>query len=254
MSEGNSTITYTPKQIDPQQIYGQWRPIEAMLRGKSWRCRCVCGKERKLFRWQLLGSDPYSCGCVPKPTLSKTVAPGDDYHRWVLVEFLPKPSRWRCRCACGTVGEVSTEQMNRGRRKSCGCHRKLTPEGMEYADRKVWLSMINRCTSEKCKYYKNYGGRGITICNRWLNSYDNFLADMGRRPSEKYSLDRVDNDKGYSPENCRWATKKEQSRNRRVNHLITHNGRTQTIAAWAEELGVPDTTLHSRLKKRGTIV
>lgn len=114
---------------------------------------------------------------------------------------------------------------------------------------KVWASMKNRCYNPKDRRsWLPYGGRGITICERWRNSFAAFLADMGRRPSPQHQLDRIDNDGPYCPENCRWATRKEQANNRRNNHFITHDGVTLTLTQWAERTGIPYGTLKARLK------
>lgn len=112
--------------------------------------------------------------------------------------------------------------------------------------------MIQRCTNHKNKYYPNYGGRGITVCQEWRDSFENFLKDMGECPS-KHQIDRIDNNGGYRKENCRWVTPKTNSRNRRDNRLETHNGKTQCLAAWAEEIGINIKTLGSRLRNGWSI-
>ncbi len=109
--------------------------------------------------------------------------------------------------------------------------------------------MIRRCTRPNSRAYANYGGRGIRVCDRWL-TFENFIADMVQRPVG-HSLDRIDNDGPYSPENCRWATDIEQHRNRRDNRLETFRGQTKTLAEWAEEFGIRYATLHSRITKQG---
>ena len=98
----------------------------------------------------------------------------------------------------------------------------------------IWQGMRKRCTNPNTRAYKYYGGRGIKVCERWMDSFESFFADMGKRPSPTHSIDRIDNDKDYSPDNCRWATKTEQSRNQRRNHLLTLGGETLTLAEWAE--------------------
>jgi hypothetical protein len=106
--------------------------------------------------------------------------------------------------------------------------------------------MRNRCYSSKNPSFEHYGGRGIEVCQQWRDDFDQFVADMGQAP-EGRSLDRIDNDLGYSPENCRWATIKEQLNNQRRNHRITHDGQTQTLAQWADQLGIRVDTLHKRI-------
>jgi hypothetical protein len=106
--------------------------------------------------------------------------------------------------------------------------------------------MVQRCTNHNVGQFADYGGRGITVCERW-KSFENFLADMGRRPSASHSIDRTDNTRGYGPDNCRWATKLEQANNKRNNVTIEFNGRSQTVPQWAKELGIAATTLYTRL-------
>lgn len=108
----------------------------------------------------------------------------------------------------------------------------------------IWGKMIQRCLNPKSSNYQHYGGRGILVCERWLD-FENFYADMGKAPAS-LSLDRIDNEKGYSPDNCRWATGKEQCRNTRRNCHLTLNGTTKTVIEWAEYLGVSPKTLYTR--------
>lgn len=114
-----------------------------------------------------------------------------------------------------------------------------------------WHNMKNRCLNQNIPEYKWYGARGIRVCDRWLNSFENFLADMGTRPSPKHSIDRIDNNGNYCPENCRWATQKQQSRNTRNNRKITINGICKTVAEWAEIVGMKQNSLLYRIR-RGT--
>ncbi len=107
--------------------------------------------------------------------------------------------------------------------------------------------MRNRCKDQNTKYYEKYGGRGIKVCGRWEN-YLNFLSDMGRKPTKNYSLDRIDNNGDYTPENCRWATKSEQNKNRSVTVWIEHKGKTMLVQDWALEVGLPYSTLYARLR------
>jgi len=112
--------------------------------------------------------------------------------------------------------------------------------------RSTWQNMIQRCSNPRAINYSQYGVRGIHVCDRW-RKFTNFNADMGDKPAGK-ELDRIDNDKGYEPGNCRWASHKENSRNRRDNVRLTHNGETMTISGWAERLGVRNTVIHGRIK------
>lgn len=122
---------------------------------------------------------------------------------------------------------------------------------------RTWVSMRERCLSKTDKFknnqkYKNYLLRGITICDRW-NKFENFYKDMGDPPNKAHSLDRIDNNGNYSPENCRWATQSEQANNKRNNRYLTYNSKTQTVANWSKELAIPIARLRSRMLKKWDI-
>ncbi len=127
------------------------------------------------------------------------------------------------------------------------CHKLNGIPTVEYA---CWIMMRQRCNNPRSKQFRNYGERGITICDRWsgTDGFANFIADMGRRPSLKHQIDRINNDGPYSPENCRWATHVQQARNKRTNRLLTFRGKTQCVRAWCEELGISEGRVHWRLK------
>jgi hypothetical protein len=112
----------------------------------------------------------------------------------------------------------------------------------------AWQSMKARCYQPRSISFKNYGARGITVCDRWVHSYENFLADMGRRPSVSHSLDRIDPNGNYEPGNCRWATTAQQAVNKRNNKRITFEGRALSVREWADKTGIPAGTLYSRFK------
>jgi len=165
-------------------------------------------------------------------------------------------------CDCGKTKEILLYSFKVGRVRSCGCisverirlvHRRLTKNLGALQEYKVWAAMIHRCTNPNNANFNHYGGRGITVCKEWLGSYAQFLEDMGRRPTAKHSLDRIDNSGNYEPANCRWATMDVQSRNRRSNHILTHNGQSLHVTDWAAKLGCANTVLHSRLKLGWTI-
>lgn len=113
---------------------------------------------------------------------------------------------------------------------------------------RVWQGMLNRCYNPKAPRFHRWGGRGIGVCERWRNSLETFAADMGPRPSSRHTLDRIDNDGDYTPENCRWATPKEQSRNGSRNRLIVAYGRTMAAIEWSEELGISYQRILDRLR------
>jgi len=113
---------------------------------------------------------------------------------------------------------------------------------------RAWRTMISRCKNPNASAYKNYGGRGISVCQRWVESFENFLSDMGRRPSG-LSIDRINNDGNYEPGNCRWATRTEQARNSRMAKPLTFRGETMCFSAWAERTGIHWLTLYKRIKR-----
>lgn len=157
---------------------------------------------------------------------------------------------------CGTEKEIRRAEVKRGQ-ISCGCRihearvhghgrrGKVTPE------LRAWKGMRSRCHNRNSQDYRHYGGRGIVVCDRWRDSFENFLADMGPRPGPMHTVDRKDNDGPYSPENCRWATKLEQMGNTRRNRNFTFGGKTQCLRRWAAELGVGYDTLYQRVCRAG---
>ncbi len=120
--------------------------------------------------------------------------------------------------------------------------------GKRVAEYRVWANMHNRCASETSQQWEHYGGRGIRVCRRW-SEYTHFLSDMGRRPSSQHSLERIDVNGNYEPSNCRWATAKEQARNRRSGRVLTHNGLSLSLSEWSERTGIPWSTLGNRLAR-----
>lgn len=155
---------------------------------------------------------------------------------------------WLCKCNCGQEKEITSNSLVCNLTKSCGCLRKekLTTHGHSKTKiYKIWTSMIQRCINTKYKEYKNYGGRGIKVCKRWLK-FENFLEDVGEKPTG-LSLDRIDNNGNYCLENHRWATKIEQARNMRKNINIVFNNENKCISAFAYEYKINRRTLKSRI-------
>lgn len=153
---------------------------------------------------------------------------------------------WLCKCECGNYKEVLSASLRTGKTRSCGCYndeiRQLTNTIHGHSSRfykspsyQCWDAIIQRCTNKKHKQYKDYGGRGIVACDRWLD-FKLFLQDMGEKPSSSYSIERIDNNLGYYKENCKWATREQQSRNKRNNVWITYNSEKLIITDWANRL------------------
>lgn len=165
----------------------------------------------------------------------------------------------KCLCACGVLTFVRHSSLISGNTTSCGCfHKEIAAEnartlGLRHGrygtpEYKAWQSMKNRCYLTTHDSYKNYGGRGITVCDRWRSSFEAFFEDMGVKPGPGYSLDRIDPNKPYEPGNCRWATSKQQMNNRRANKMIAFDGKTLTLQEWAERTGINRSTISSRIK------
>lgn len=156
-----------------------------------------------------------------------------------------------CECECGVTREVQLGNLTRGVSASCGCtndynrtHGESIEETTEYG---IWKSMRGRCNNPKNRDYVRYGGRGVRVCAEW-ESFEVFLADVGRRPSPGYSLDRIDNNGNYEPGNVRWATREEQNNNTRRNRRVGFDGRLLTLKGWEVVTGIGRTTLFERLK------
>lgn len=169
-----------------------------------------------------------------------------------------KPVQWICICDCGKTKSIRAFSLRQGFTRSCGClnselasKRKSRLKHGQWGTTEyvAWHSMKTRCLCTTGKDYPRYGGRGITVCARWLN-FENFLADMGRRPSPKHSIDRINNNGPYAPKNCRWATKQEQQRNKRNNRKVTICDETIPLVEWAERIGISYSALHKRLKAK----
>lgn len=160
---------------------------------------------------------------------------------------------WLCACHCGNVFLRTTSHLNSSKNPSCGCLDTKLSHGMtDSTEYRIWTGMLTRCTNKNEPQYANYGGRGITICKSWTESFLNFYRDMGERP-EGTSLDRIDNNGPYCASNCRWATRKEQAENRRTRYknseLITCCGQTMTITEWSRHTGIGRCTIRARIKK-----
>lgn len=165
-------------------------------------------------------------------------------------------AKWLCKCECGTTKTIRGNHLRSGHIKSCGCLRKenasLTKHGhakrhQMSATYRSWSAMIRRCNYVDNNQYPRYGGRGIKVCEQWMQ-FESFLRDMGKRPCG-CQIDRIDNDGDYCLKNCRWATPTEQARNTSRNKLLTFRGKTRCITEWAEELGINDKTIRSRLNR-----
>lgn len=186
---------------------------------------------------------------------------GHVFGRWTITHFDESRTDkvyWFCRCECGNTKSIIVSELRRGHSTSCGCYAvqrrveggfanaKPTHKLSKTPEYAAWVSIKKRCYNTNDKCYKDYGGRGITVADEWVNSFEQFLADMGAKPDELFSIDRIDVNGPYAPGNCRWSTSGEQANNKRDNTLLTLKGVTLTMAQWAEQLGINYKTLRSR--------
>lgn len=179
---------------------------------------------------------------------------GKKFGRLVAIKPIGKTKKgetiWQCACDCGNTHNVIISNLNNGHTTSCGCYKKVC--SITHADTKTrlyrtWQNMKNRCYNKNTLKYSIYGARGITVCDEWLNDFISFKSwAMGNGYNETLTIDRIDVNGNYEPNNCRWSTKKEQSNNTRSNIIIMYNGERKTAQEWAEQLGVSPKTLRKR--------
>lgn len=183
---------------------------------------------------------------------------GERFNRLVVQELVGKGTMsillWRCECDCGNSCIVATADLKKGQ-MSCGCYigegnrARQTKHGLAHTrEYRIWGLMIERCSNPNNIGWKIYGGKGTRVCDRWLNSVEAFIEDMGMRPSPQHSIDRIDSNGDYELANCRWATKKEQARNTSRNRFITHDGLILTLAEWSERTSIPSWKISQSIK------
>lgn len=190
------------------------------------------------------------------------ITPGNRYGRLTAVEFVGRNTRyepmWRFRCQCGREVIIVETSITQSLTKSCGClflemtiakgHGNATHGKSRSVEYRTWIGMLARCQNPKNKLFRNYGSRGIEVCERW-QMFENFFADMGSRPSPQHSIDRKNNNGDYEPGNCRWATPTQQSRNHRGNRIVVVDGVKMTFAEASEGAAVSAFTVRTRVKR-----
>jgi hypothetical protein len=263
--------------IDPSDFigkqFGRWTVLERSEDGKGgnvrWLCRCECGTERAVVERSLRKGVSRSCGCLARELARGTVIDlaGQVFGRLKVLARAENDkhgeARWLCKCECGNDTErvVAGSCLRDGQTRSCGClNRELasarakeqgthghTKTGRPSRTYKSWLGMLARCCNQSHKYYHRYGGRGITVIDRW-KSFECFLSDMKERPPG-LTLERKNNALGYNPQNCVWSDMRAQSRNKNNNRWLEFNGERMVLQDWADRLGTHQQTIHLRLKR-----
>lgn len=174
---------------------------------------------------------------------------GRRFGYWMVRASSNKRAHAFCDCDCGNSVEVNIYNLLDGKTTSCGCRVFCTHHLSRSREYKIWSNMKCRCFNPNTKSYNHYGARGITVCDRWVNSFQNFINDVGFSPTKNHSLDRINNDGNYEPGNCKWSTVSEQKCNTRSNRLITFEGETKTVSQWASFYKLSYFTIISRLNK-----
>ena len=230
-------------------------------RRTTWNCVCDCGNKTIVSSNNLRRGHTNSCGCL---NLNRERFINLVGMRFGMLEVLHreddyvKPSgrkilMWKCRCDCGNMVTVSGECLRHGNTKSCGCQRrnKFRTHGKSNTRLyEIWTDMKQRCLNPNQKVYKYYGGRGITICQEWIDDFMSFYDwALENGYQDNLTIDRIDVNSGYEPNNCRWVTMETQLRNTRRNRFVEINGESHTIAEWARIYGINPQTINSRLRK-----
>lgn len=259
------------------QKFGRWTAIERtkIYSGKwrtAWKCVCDCGTERTISQDNLVGGRSLSCGCLMREVNADLRSKhfdlvGQKFGKWTVLEktemFLGDGHRkyqaWLCRCECGTERTVLQDALLNGASKSCGCrmsevsvqiHATHDESNTRLYD--IWSGMKARCYNHAVDSYENYGGRGIGVCDEWLNDYtafSNWAHSNGY--SDDLTLDRIDVDGDYCQDNCRWANRITQCNNKRNNLRIDWHGETHTLAEWCRILHLPYKKTHARYRYYG---
>lgn len=182
---------------------------------------------------------------------------GNKYGKLTVIEPINEKlksgyhKKWLCKCECGNTTIVSSDHLKKGEIKSCGCYFHGLSETRLYS---IWNHMNRRCYNQSDDNYKHYGGRGITVCKEWRDSFTAFYNwAMNNGYSDKLTIDRIENNSGYSPHNCRWVTQKVQANNTRWNHKVSYNGEEHNISEWANITGIKANTIIYRLRRGWSI-
>lgn len=253
-----------PRQYEaplPEAVFGRLTVLSVV--GEWATCRCECGQEKKVALYALRKGHVTSCGCRRKNPGRRgrnrraediKIPVGTRFGLWEVVEENPvrcrREFRLRVRCAgCGEESLVSLSRLELGQAKSClKCRPKKRAGESRTVEYRAWLNMKSRCYNPNNVSYKYWGGKGVEVSSEWRDNYPKFLAYMGRRPSPAHSLGRLDGSGNYEPGNVAWQTDEEQARNMSSNVNLTVHGKTQCLAAWAQETGVIPQTIKERLR------
>lgn len=236
-----------------------------------WRCKCDCGNEIIVLGYSLKDGNTQSCGCLNIEKIHERRfmdLTGRKFNKLTVIERAEdheqpggqRKTMWRCKCDCGNETVVTAYDLYHGHTKSCGCGYndyilKVQAEAAKEINKsirrikKIYDGMIYRCNDENASKFKDYGGRGIKVCDKWVNSFEEFKNwSLQNGYAKDLSIDRIDVNGDYCPENCRWATMKEQANNKRDTVKIEYNGHKYTILEFSNMIGLKRTTVYGRIK------
>lgn len=250
------------------QTFGYWTVLEyvgSKTHDSMWKCQCICGKIKDIRAGSLKSGNSKSCGCksqqiikdggyVRKGTRTIPNLVGKRYGRLTVVSLMPhiigKPVKWLCKCDCGNERIVDATLLYNGGATQCiECNKPFSYRKTYPRICNIWGGIKDRCSNPLNDRYSDYGGRGIKICDEWSNSLEDFVKwALKNGYQDGLTIDRIDVNGNYEPDNCRWATAHEQANNTRKNVFITYNGETHSISEWSVITGINRSTLNYRYK------
>lgn len=261
-----------------EQAEGRYTPNGSYI--VYWKCKCDCGKEAKIAGNKLRSGHTQSCGCLKKEYRNSNYKnlTGQRFGRLTVIDYIPEDQRqskqyaWLCRCDCGNETKGCAYKLKNGLQQSCGCLKEEMKHHIGEVTRKykhsnkrlygVYKMMHNRCEDHKHREWMNYGGRGIKVCSEWSgdNGYDAFAEwavstgydDKAGRG--EITLDRIDTDGDYAPDNCRWVSNERQQNNRRNNVVLEYNGEKHSMKDWSRILNIPYSFLDYHCRKKNETV
>ena len=216
-----------------------------------WNVICRCGNKKTIRADFLTSGKHKSCGCKPRGPKIDLI--GQKFGDLTVIGLGDKADTtylWDCQCECGKIITTRGDRLKEGMPTSCGCKPRENKSKIHgkhlHPMYSTWCGMHSRCYNIKQKTYENYGGRGIRVCERW-HDVDNFINDMGPKPSPNHKIERIDNDGDYCPENCKWATDQEQANNTRKNRFIEYQGQIKSVSEWSRIVNIDSKTISYRI-------
>lgn len=248
------------------QRFGKWTVLKRVKNDKNgspkFLCKCDCGNLKEVLSFTLRNGESTNCGCYLKERANKEI--GKKYNHWTILEKAESnkygQAKWLCRCDCGNLRKLYLPYIKNGSSKSCGCCRRefLKNQNIKHGMSNskiynIWSSMKGRCYTKTQTAYKHYGGRGIRVCDEWLDKENGFMNfynwAMQNGYQEGLSIDRINVNGNYEPTNCRWVTKRTQSNNTRRNIYVIYNEENHTLKEWSDLLNLNYKAVFNRYQK-----